>query len=231
MNSKVNHILLFSFLILHFLLLFSCSKDEVHYAPVVENRDSLPILKSIGVSTLISDSGIIRYKIISEDWFIYDKKDPTYWSFEKGMFLEKYNEDYHVEAYISADTAYYYDFKRLWELRGRVGMKNEKGETFKTSLLFWDQIEHRIYSPAFMEIKGIEQQLSGYDFSSNESMTDYIIHSSKGAFPLGKEKETPKPDAQKMQEMKDTTQQQSANQQAPNKVHPSSRNMKLNSLI
>ena len=138
MNSKVNHILLFSFLILHFLLLFSCSKDEVHYAPVVENRDSLPILKSIGVSTLISDSGIIRYKIISEDWFIYDKKDPTYWSFEKGMFLEKYNEDYHVEAYISADTAYYYDFKRLWELRGRVVMKNEKGETFKTSLLFWD---------------------------------------------------------------------------------------------
>jgi hypothetical protein len=82
-----------------------------------------------------------------------------------------------------------------------------------------------------MEIKGIEQQLSGYDFSSNESMTDYIIHSSKGAFPLGKEKETPKPDAQKMQEMKDTTQQQSANQQAPNKVHPSSRNMKLNSQI
>jgi hypothetical protein len=48
---------------------------------------------------------------------------------------------------------------------------------------------------------------------------------------LGKEKETPKPDAQKMQEMKDTTQQQSANQQAPNKVHPSSRNMKLNSQI
>lgn len=183
----------------------------MHYAPNVENRDSLPILKSIGVSTLISDSGIIRYKIISEDWFIYDKKDPTYWSFEKGMFLEKYNEDYHVEAYITADTAYYYDFKRLWELRGRVVMKNEKGETFKTSLLFWDQNEHRIYSTAYMEIKGIEQQLSGYNFSSNESMTDYIIHSSKGAFPLDKEKETPKPNAQKMQEMRDTT-QQSVNQ-------------------
>ena len=66
-----------------------------------------------------------------------------------------------------------------------------------------------------MEIKGIEQQLSGYDFSSNESMTDYIIHSSKGAFPMGEEKETPKPDAQKMQAMQDTTQQKDANLQTP----------------
>ena len=202
---------IFFFSLFTLFFLFSCSKEEARYAPSVENRDSLPILKSIGVSTLISDSGIIRYKIISEDWFIYDKKDPTYWSFEKGLFLEKYNEDYHVDAYITADTAYYYDFLRLWELRGRVVIKNEKGETFKTSLLFWNQNDHRIYSSAFMEINGIEQQLSGYDFSSNESMTDYIIHASKGAFPMGEEKETPKPDAQKMQAMQDTTQQTNAN--------------------
>ena len=138
-----------------------------------------------------------------------------------------------MDAYITADTAYYYDFLRLWELRGRVVIKNEKGETFKTSLLFWNQNEHRIYSSAYMEIKGIEQQLSGYDFSSNESMTEYIIHSSKGAFPMGEEKETPKPDAQKMQAMQDTAQQKDANLQTPpgkirkvNMIDNNSKNMK-----
>ena len=75
-------------------------------------RDSLPILKSVGVSTLISDSGIIQYKIISEDWFIYDKKDPSYWSFEKGLFIEKYDKNYKVETFISCDTAYYFDKKK-----------------------------------------------------------------------------------------------------------------------
>ena len=51
----------------------SCKEDEIRYAPAIVDRDSLPMLKSIGVSTLISDSGIISYRLISEDWFIYDK--------------------------------------------------------------------------------------------------------------------------------------------------------------
>lgn len=168
-------------------------------------RDSLPVLRSLGVSTLISDSGVIRYKIISEDWFVYDKKDPTYWEFNKGMFIEKYGKDFKVEAFISCDTAYYYDQKRLWELRGRVLMKNLKGETFKTSLLYWDQNARRFYSPAFMQIKGIEQELSGYDFSSNEQMTDYTIHNSVGALPVSEKEHKPAPDEQKMQEYADST--------------------------
>lgn len=179
----------------------SCKEEDEHYAPAIENRDSLPLLKSIGVSTLISDSGIIRYKIIAEEWFIYDKTEPTYWAFRKGLFIENFDEAFHVEAFINCDTAYYYDKKGLWELRSRVFVKNLKGETFRTSLLYWDERQHRIYSERYMEIDGIEQQLSGYNFSSNEQMTDYIIHSSKGAFPMKDESETPHPDSAKMQEM------------------------------
>ncbi|MCD8236802.1 MAG: LPS export ABC transporter periplasmic protein LptC [Prevotellaceae bacterium] len=181
----------------------ACQSDEVSDAPQIGIRDSLPVLKTVGVSTLISDSGVIRYKMIAEEWFVYDKKTPTYWSFEKGLFIEKFDEAYHVEAFISCDTAYYYDQKRLWELRGRVFVKNQKGETFKTSLLFWDQAAHRIYSDQYMEIDGEEQDLSGYNFSSNEQMTDYIIHSSKGAFPL-EEKEIAPPVEEILEEDVDT---------------------------
>ncbi len=177
------------------LLLFpSCSNSDEKVGPDIGLRDSLPTLKSIGVSTLISDSGIIRYKIISEDWYIYDKKEPQYWSFEKGLFIERFNPSYQVDAFISCDTAYFYNQKELWELRGRVLVKNLKNETFKTSLLFWDQQAHRIYSSAYMEIDGETRKLSGYNFSSNEQMTDYIIHSSKGQFPLEDHSPTPQPD-------------------------------------
>ncbi len=174
-----------------FVPLHSCTQEDEHLAPAITNRDSLPVLKTIGVSTLISDSGIIRYKLISEDWYIYDKKEPTYWAFLKGLFLEKFDQNFHVDAYITADTAYYFDQLRLWELRGRVVVKNQKGETFKTSLLYWDQNTHRIYSPRFMEINGIENQLRGTDFTSNEQMTDYRIHQSSGAFPMKEEESQP----------------------------------------
>lgn len=193
---RVLRLLPCAFFILHSLfviLLASCAEEEHHYSPAIEQRDSLPVLKSIGVSTLISDSGIIRYKIISEDWFIYDRKNPTYWSFEKGLYIEKFDENFHVDAFINCDTAYYFDQLHLWELRGRVLVKNLKGETFKTSLLYWNQDQHRIYSPAYMKIQGIDQELDGYDFTSNEQMTDYRIHSSSGAFPVD-EDESPHPD-------------------------------------
>ena len=165
-------------------LAVSCQRSTGADAPVVSNREALPVLQSTGVSTLISDSGIIRYKIIAEAWDVYDQTDTTYWYFPKGLFLERFNELSRVDAYVTADTAYYYDALRLWELRGRVQVKNLKGETFSTELLFWDQNRHRIYSPAYMEIFGIEQQLCGYDFTSDEQMTDYLIHASRGAFPL-----------------------------------------------
>lgn len=173
--------------------LTSCSGEEEHKGPKLGIRDSLPFLKTVGVSTIISDSGIVRYKIISEDWYMYDKKNPTYWSFTKGLFMEKFDSHFHVDAFINCDTAYYYDQKRIWELRGRVFMKNPKGETFKTSLLYWDQNLHEFYSPAYMEIDGEEQQLRGINFRSNEQMTAYSIHASSGAFPMSEEDTQPVP--------------------------------------
>ncbi len=188
------------------LLFTSCKEEKIKYAAAIENRDSLPVLRSIGVSTLISDSGIISYRIIAEEWFMYDKKNPQYWSFEKGLFMEKFDKDMNIEAYLNCDTAYYYTDIRLWELRGRVSVRNSRNETFKTSKLFWDQHKKLIYSDAYMEIKGIDRDLSGYDFYSNEQMTDYEIHSTRGSFPVSEEKSKPRPDPHVMTEMRDTSQ-------------------------
>lgn len=180
-------------------MLFSCSSDNEANHPDIGIRDSIPVLMSVGVSSSVSDSGIISYKIISEDWYYYDKKEVPYHAFEKGLFLEKFDKSFHVVAFISCDTAYHYETKRLWEMRGRVLVKNLKGETFKTSLLYWDMGTHRIYSDRYMEIDGEEQQLSGYNFSSNETMTDYKIYGSAGAFPLSEDNTEPTPDAEMMQ--------------------------------
>lgn len=207
---KAPHLRLLSYIVIALtiisnILFGSCKEDDIKYAAAIENRDSLPMLRSIGVSTLISDSGIISYRIIAEEWFMYDKKDPKYWSFEKGLFMEKFDKDMKIEAYLNCDTAYYYTDIRLWELRSRVSVRNARGETFKTSKLFWDQHKKLIYSDAYMEIKGIDRDLSGYDFYSNEQMTDYEIHSTKGSFPVSEESSKPRPDARIMSEMSDTT--------------------------
>ena len=103
-----------------FVLFPACSGDNKNLAEAITERDSLPTMKTLGVTTLISDSGITRYKIITEEWEIYDKKNPPYWAFEKGVYLEKFDSLFHIDASIKADTAYYYEKKKLWELRSNV---------------------------------------------------------------------------------------------------------------
>ena len=92
------------------LLLFSsCSGRKKDLGAAITERDSLPVMDTRGVTTLISDSGITRYRINKEEWLVFDRKNPPYWAFEKGVYLEKFDSLFQVEASIKADTAYFYN--------------------------------------------------------------------------------------------------------------------------
>ncbi len=167
------------------LFLFpSCSDKKEKLGEAILERDSLPGMRTLGVNTLISDSGVIRYRLEAEEWEIYDKKTPSYWSFEKGVYLEQFDSLQHVEAIIKADTAYYYDSQKLWELRGDVFIRNQKGERFNTERLYWNQRQEKVYSDQFIRIQQTENIITGYGFESNQQLTKYIIHNSGGVFPI-----------------------------------------------
>ncbi len=172
------------------VLLQSCSEKNKNLAKAISERDSLPSLHTTGVTTLISDSGITRYKIITEDWKIFDKKNPSYWSFEKGVYLEKFDSLFHIDASIKADTAYYFEKNKLWELRGNVHIRNQQGDQFDTSLLYWDERLQKIYSNKPIRIEQPDKSIINglYGFESNQQLTEYKIFNSTGIFTV---KDTP----------------------------------------
>ena len=69
-------------------------------ADAITERDSLPVMDTRGVTTLISDSGVTRYRVNTEEWLIFDKKKPSYWAFEKGIYLEQFDSLFHIDASI-----------------------------------------------------------------------------------------------------------------------------------
>jgi LPS export ABC transporter protein LptC len=171
------------------LLFFSaCSGSGKQMGGAVTNRDSLPALETHDVTTLISDSGVIRYRITTPLWLVYDKLNPSRWSFEKGVYVENFDENNDVAAEIKADTAYYYDKKKLWELRGHVDIHNLQGERFNTELLFWDQDTQKVYSDKFIRIEQIDRIITGHGFDSNQQFTIYTIHKPEGIFYVDEEK-------------------------------------------
>ena len=165
------------------LLLFSaCSGNRKTLGEAITERDSLPVMDTKGVMTLISDSGVTRYRINTEEWMVFDRKNPSYWAFEKGIFMEKFDSVFNVEASVKADTAYYYDKQKLWKLMGNVDISNLKGERFETELLYWDQNKHTIYSDKFIRIEQPDRIIMGHGFDSNEQMSVYTIRRPAGIF-------------------------------------------------
>lgn len=165
------------------LFVISCSDKQVS-GIAIDNRDSLAVMSTYGVSTVISDSGRISYKIDTEEWLIFDKRTPPYWAFEKGVYLEKYDYDMNVEATIECDTAYYYNEQKLWKLIGNVDIRNPKNERFFTDLMYWDQGKEKIYSDAYIKIEQEDQTTEGIGFSSNQSMTLWEIKNTKGIYTI-----------------------------------------------
>ena len=167
-----------------FVLFPSCSGKGKNLADAISENDTLPSMNSLGVTTLISDSGITRYKIVTEEWIINDKKNPPYWAFEKGVYLEKFDTLFHIDASIKADTAYYYEKKKIWELRSNVQIQSQRGDKFETELLFWNEKEEKIYSDKYIRISQEDKIITGYGFESDQNLTEYQIKNTTGVFTV-----------------------------------------------
>ena len=163
--------------------LTACGGDvKEHTAPPIYDRDSVSMMTSYGVNTLISDSGVIKYRIVTERWDVNVVRNPSRWTFEKGVFFEQFDEKFHVQAYIQADTAWYYDQKKLWHLRGRVRIRNINGLVYTSEELFWDGMAHELYSNVFSKVVTPERSMEGSYFRSDENMRHYMVSNSKGSF-------------------------------------------------
>ena len=178
------------------MVLVACEEQKEHTAPAINDRDSVSMMISSGVNTLISDSGLIKYRIVAERWEVNQRRNPTRWIFEKGLFMTQFDEKFHVQLYIQCDTAYHYDGIRLWELRGRVHVQTKDGLDFKSEQLFYDMNKHEFYSYVYSKLVTPERTLQGTYFRSDENITRYYVSNSKGSFEKGdimddeKEKET-----------------------------------------
>ena len=50
----------------------SCGGKKNALGDAITERDSLPVMNTLGVTTLISDSGVTRYRVNTEEWTVYD---------------------------------------------------------------------------------------------------------------------------------------------------------------
>ena len=169
------------------LIMAACREERKLDVAASLNPKKMATMTTKNISTLISDSGVIQYKIVAPIWQVFEEADTPYWFFPEGLYLQKYDPYFHVVATVAADSARYYKDQRLWKLQGNVEMTKVPKDLFLSERLFWDERKHIIYSDTFMHIENATHVLEGTGFVSNEKLTQYRILNPEGIFPVNKD--------------------------------------------
>ena len=174
------------FVVVVMLLLFmaSCGKENKEVVEVTFDPENTYTLRTTDVSSLISDSGITRYRMNAKEWLVFGKAKEPYSYFPQGVYVEKFDSLFNVEASVKADTAYYWDKKGLYKLIGHVSILSQEGKKLDTSILYFDQKEDQIYTDEYFELEEGDKIITGIGFKSNQNMTKYKIFNSQGTFPV-----------------------------------------------
>ena len=128
------------------LFISACAGKKQETVVVAFDSENSYTMKTTDVSTLISDSGITRYRANADLWLMYSKASEPYWYFPEGIYIEQFDTLFNVKAMIKADTAWYYEKQELWKSAGNVEMKSLEGDYISSSVIYWDQKAHKIYS-------------------------------------------------------------------------------------
>ena len=163
---------------------FAGCRNDAMYSNAVIDRKLIPVLEADTVTTLVSDSGVIQYRVTAAQWQVFDKAEPAYWEFPSGLYLEKFDESLAVKLSIQSNYAHYDCDNEVWLLRGDVHSLNIEGEEFFTPELYWEQKTGRVHSDSSIKIVQKNLILQGVGFESNQSLTQYVILNTTGVFPI-----------------------------------------------
>ncbi len=172
------------------LVLQSCSSSVENTATLEVERDSAAVMKSYNVTTLVSDSGITRFRVVTPEWLVYDKKAKPTWEFPQGLHLEQFDLELDVHSEVDAKKAIYYTELEEWVLSDSVYAINVDGEKFESEVLYVHQKEDRIFTDKFVKITQEDKIITGIGMESNQRLTKYTVLKPQGIIPLDEEEKT-----------------------------------------
>lgn len=168
--------LLYSSVIFVLILCLSCGKKKIDVVTQPVSLDELPSISSKYDTLLVSDSGRVQMKIITETLMIFNKAKEPYTLFTDDVYMEQYDSLMNVKTTLVADSIWNFNRQRLWKLKGDVKVKTTEGKSYESQELFWDEAKQKIYSDEYVIIhQPNESTIKAYGFEANQNLTEYTF--------------------------------------------------------
>lgn len=158
------------------LFSISCQEEKQDLLKLVYNAETVPTLDTDSVVQLISDSGVVKYKLEAKKWLMFDKAIEPHSLFPQGFYFEQMDTLMHPVVKIKSDSAWNYTRKKLWRLKGNVLIVNSLNDKFMSEEFFWDEQAQKIYTNTDVTIDQPNKILShAKRFESNQQMTNWKL--------------------------------------------------------
>lgn len=162
--------------------LFGCRKEKVEVRHLAQSIDSMYTIRTDSADVLVSDSGVVKYRLLSPLWLIYDKPDDKRWVFPVGLRLEGFDTLHSPEVFVVADSAIHFVDRDEWVLVGDVRVHGSGGRRLYTPQLHWLRGERRLFSNDTTYFYTEGRELRGDRFSARDDLSNYSIYRSRGNF-------------------------------------------------
>ncbi len=169
-------------ILLAVLLLASCqTKVSTDIPPELLNTTKMADMVAINFETFISDSGVVKYHLVTPKMLIYDDPTQPYKDFPNGFLMQRYDHNKKIVSQISGNRGKYFDREKKWEANGNVVLVNSEGDTLRSEELKYHEAEDLIFSDQFVSIKKGDQYITGTGgFKSDAQMSKWSFLKTKG---------------------------------------------------
>lgn len=164
------------------LSLLSCENDPKDIADL--NAKNVAVEEAKDVTTFFSQDGYPKAKLLAPLMYRY-QQDTLYVEFPRTLKVDFFDSTGKLESKLFARYGKYFETRSLILLRDSVFVYNIKGDTLRSSELWWDQNTQRFYTnkPAHVIRKG-QDILGRHGMEASQDLSDVTFLDAFGTFDM-----------------------------------------------
>lgn len=164
------------------LFFISCSNE----IPEIENivRDQLMIEKGKDVEIIYSDSARVRVRVTGPTMLYYTEPNNPRQEFTEGVKALFYDELKNEQSVLIGKYAIRDEHNKKVIIRDSVIWESITDGKLETSELIWDETTNIIRSTKFTKITRNNEVIYGFNFETNDKLTQWRILSPKGSLKV-----------------------------------------------
>ena len=181
-KQSINILLKLAIVAMLLATFFSCKEEETEISTI--NRDQLSLEKGKEVEIIYSDSAQVKVKVTAPTMFYYTEVGNPRQVFPEGVKTFFYDDLQNQQSVLVGKYAIRDERNRRIIVRDSVVWESVTDGKLETSELIWDEGTNIIRSSKLTKITRQNEVIYGYNFETNDKLTQWRILSPKGTLKV-----------------------------------------------